>query len=43
MMPLASGVVPAEHEAATMDLLEEAIAKLEDHLDTGLTGNYFMT
>ena len=43
VMPLASGVVPAEHEAKAVDLLEAAIAKTGDHLDTGLTGNYFMT
>lgn len=43
LMPLATGVVPAENQASVLASLEAAIAKTGGHLDTGLTGNYFMT
>ena len=43
LMPLATGVVPAAREASVVLSLEAAIAKTGGHLDTGLTGNYFMT
>jgi hypothetical protein len=43
LMPLATGVVPVEQQASVLASLEAAIAKTGGHLDTGLTGNYFMT
>ena len=49
VMPLATGVTSADASGdakraeATMTLLESAIEKTGGHLDTGLTGNYFMT
>ena len=46
LMPLATGVVGASgsvSEDSVLASLETAIAKTGGHLDTGLTGNYFMT
>ena len=43
LMPLATGVVPVDQHAAVLEGLQRAIAKTGGHLDTGLTGNYFMT
>jgi hypothetical protein len=44
VMPLASGVVPVTEQATSMASLEHAIKVLQNgHLDTGLTGTYFMT
>ena len=41
-MPMASGVVPADHQTTVMSNLENAIATTGGHLDTGLTGTYFL-
>ena len=43
LMPLATGVVPEDRIDSVVTSLEQAIAKTGGHLDTGLTGNYFMT
>ena len=43
LMPLATGVVPVARQASVLKSLEAAIAETGGHLDTGLTGNYFMT
>lgn len=44
VMPLAGGVVPPSGEQKTVANLERSIRVLNDgHLDTGLTGTYFMT
>jgi len=44
VMPLASGVVSASQQEASMATLQHSIEVLQDgHLDTGLTGTYFMT
>ena len=43
-MPLAADVVPEASEAAAVANLEQSIRVLQNgHLDTGLTGTYFMT
>lgn len=43
-MPLATGVVPASSFQTVVDNLEHSIVVLQKgHLDTGLTGTYFMT
>lgn len=44
VMPLATGVVPPSFEHVLMNNLEHSIRVLQNgHLDTGLTGTYFMT
>jgi alpha-L-rhamnosidase len=43
LMPLATGVVSKENVDSVILNLEKAISKNGGHLDTGLTGNYFMT
>ncbi len=42
-MPLATYVVSKENVDSVILNLEKAISKNGGHLDTGLTGNYFMT
>jgi len=43
VMPLAAGVVPSGEYSRTMHNLERSIMFLKDgHLDTGLTGTYFL-
>ena len=43
VMPLASGVVPDKLQTKVMRNLDDAFKAKSDHLDVGLTGNYFMT
>eukprot|EP00756_Hemistasia_phaeocysticola_P057794 Hpha_TRINITY_DN34403_c0_g1::TRINITY_DN34403_c0_g1_i1::g.96223::m.96223/K05989/ramA; alpha-L-rhamnosidase len=43
VMPLATGVVPANLQTQTTQRLQSAIDAKGGHLDTGLTANYFMT
>jgi alpha-L-rhamnosidase len=43
LMPLATGVVSKENINSVLVNLEKAIRETNGHLDTGLTGNYFMT
>jgi alpha-L-rhamnosidase len=44
VMPLATGVVPASVVPLTLSNLEHQIENVDGgHLDTGLTGTYFMT
>ena len=43
LMPLATGIVPVAEQDAVLHSLQQAIAATGGHLDTGLTGNYFMT
>ena len=42
LMPLATGVVPSEMVPSVVKSFEDAVAEQNGHLDTGLTGTYFM-